>query len=580
MQNTDSVKTNNAASLDSRLNQVQTNVNELPKKTEKMTNDANDSVSLKKITQNSVKVQVEIGLKLFRKNYTTWYNQHGQAGVSLGKENYLINDHEFRKHFYKLFLNYSKPPLSSGSWNLLIKEFVNVCLFESELQHTYKRIALVDNSMLVYDHCDAERHVTVITANGRETITESPVIFLRTPDMAEQCLPANKGNIDTLDLFINVRHKHEAICLKAAIVKSFIPEYENPVVGIFGSQGSGKTTMLDFFMQIISPSYGRNITSVPSSESILLDIAQNNHCYAFDNVSAINDKQADMFCRIATGIKKNTGLVSSQSAQNSSLIKSMIFLNGINNLLLQPDLADRSIVVFTKPIKKRYSLDELQKAFSKSKPEIIAGIFDGISSYFKNKSTIQLESPPRMMDFAVTLAAAEEGLGWTKDTFIENYLLSIKSATHDTLETNLGAIAVLSYMKSHSDPSATMSAYSWVHTLKSSGVWDKSMASNPKAFSQELFKLELPLRAVGITLERIRTAKERLIKINYAYCKPKHSEIAKTDDLQYIEEPGRDEEGEQAIADIAFKNMIEEDKLISVSLSGAESENFDTGIEL
>ncbi len=210
-----------ARQIDSRLNQVQTNVNVSPNKTEKMTNDANDSVSLKKISQNSIKAQIETGLVLFRRNYTAWYNQHNQAGVSVGKENYLINDHEFRKHFYKLFLNYSKPPLRSGSWNLLIKEFVNICLFESKLQHTYKRIALVDKSMLVYDHCDAELHITIITAHGRETKVESPVIFLRTPDMAEQCLPADKGNIDALNLFINVRHKYEAICLKAAIVKSF-----------------------------------------------------------------------------------------------------------------------------------------------------------------------------------------------------------------------------------------------------------------------------------------------------------------------------------------------------------------------
>ena len=139
----------------------------------------------------------------------------------------------------------------------------------------------------------------------------------------------------------------------------------------------------------------------------------------------------------------------------------------------------------------------------------------------------------------------------------------------------MGAIAILKYLKSHNEPYAIMSAYGWIHTLKNSGVWDKSMASDPKSFSQELFKLELPLKAVGVTLERIRTAKDRLIKINYAHCKQKHSETLKVDDLPYVEEPGRDEEGEQAAYDTDFKNIIEADKLISALFTPAESDDFE-----
>ena len=546
-------------------------IDELHKKMGKtestVTNDANDSNSSieEKKDSDTVPTQKEKGLKLFKQQYSTWYNQLNQPGVSKGKENYLLNEYDFLKDFHQSYLSTNSEALSSQNWQALQKEFRNICLFESQSVTTYKRIALLED-MLVYDHCNAARQVTVITESGWKITDQSPVKFVRTHDMSEQCLPAEKGNINALDPFLNVNYKWESVCIKAAIFKCFIPTLPNPIIGLFGDQGSGKTFALEAIMQIVCPSIGSMLMSMPSSDAALLNAA-NDNCCAFDNVSVISDKQADAFCKISTGIRRDLHLSSLKSGIEFPTISSLVFLNGINNVFLRPDLADRAIPIYMRKIEaaKRKSVKDLWQLFNNAKPSIIAGIFDGISSYLRNKDKVQLDAPPRMMDFAIAVTAAEEGFGWEKALFMKSYSAAIKYATQDSLELNPIAWAIIGYMRSRgTEKTVELTVMKWLDLLKTRTEKEKfsgSIPSNPKALSQEIFRLKPQLEMMGIFIERVRTSRDRTIKISCPNKKVSYGSV-EAEGLEYPEDSGREAEAEMAETALNAENLKREDTVL------------------
>ena len=103
--------------------------------------------------------------------------------------------------------------------------------------------------------------------------------------------------------------------------------------------------------------------------------ATNSHVLTFDNVSGLPSWISDTLCRLATG----GGFAVRQlyTDQDEVIFDATrpVILNGIEDIVTRPDLADRGVFLRLKPIpeESRRTEDELWQAFRQDRPKILGG---------------------------------------------------------------------------------------------------------------------------------------------------------------------------------------------------------------
>src|SRR2546430_10053204 len=114
---------------------------------------------------------------------------------------------------------------------------------------------------------------------------------------------------------------------------------------------------------------------------------------------------------------------------------SPIILNGIEDIVARPDLADRSIFLTLEPIPDgaRRTAKELWRAFDAEAPRILGALLDAVSCGIERMPMTELERIPRMADFAVWATACEAAL-WPDGTFMSAYAGNIAAALDSVVE--------------------------------------------------------------------------------------------------------------------------------------------------
>src|SRR5262249_14350570 len=115
-----------------------------------------------------------------------------------------------------------------------------------------------------------------------------------------------------------------------------------PVLDLVGEHGSAKSTFARVLRKLIDPN-SASLRALPREDRDLFIAANNGHLLVFDNVSKMPDWISDTLCRLATG----GGFATRQlySDGDEALFDAMrpIILNGIEDIIERPDLADRAI---------------------------------------------------------------------------------------------------------------------------------------------------------------------------------------------------------------------------------------------
>ena len=100
-----------------------------------------------------------------------------------------------------------------------------------------------------------------------------------------------------------------------------------------------------------------------------------------------------------------------------------VILNGIEDIALNPDLADRAIIVNLPKILEEKTQTERQfwQSFELERPRILGGLLDALSAALRNEENVTLSRHPRMADFAEWVCAGSDALPFTADEFLEAY---------------------------------------------------------------------------------------------------------------------------------------------------------------
>ena len=219
-----------------------------------------------------------------------------------------------------------------------------------------------------------------------------------------------------------------------------------PVIVLSGEQGSAKSTFSAILRALLDPNTAP-LRALPREDRDLFIAASNGHVLAFDNVSGLPSWISDTLCRLATG----GGFAVRQlyTDQDEVLFDAArpVILNGIEEIVTRPDLADRAVFLTLQPIpeERRRPEQELWAVFNAERPRILGVLLDAVVVGLKQLPETRLEKLPRMADFALWATACETAL-WPAGTFWSAYCGNRDEAVEGVIEADPVATAVRAIM--------------------------------------------------------------------------------------------------------------------------------------
>jgi hypothetical protein len=269
---------------------------------------------------------------------------------------------------------------------------------------------------------------------------------------------------------------------------------------VTGVQGACKTSFTRVLRLLVDPS-GTKDRALPRENRDLFIAATNSWLLAYDNISHIPDWISDTLCRLSTGGGFATRQLYSDADEQLFEAMRPVTLNGIEDFVERPDLADRSVFLTLDDVPDEDRRDEAEfwAAFEKAKPQILGALLDMVVHGLQQLPTIKLACKPRMADFA-TWATACETAAWPAGTFMAAYQANRQGAVETVLEGDIVATMLRSFM-------ATLSAWTGTATELLKALTDhageviaraKDWPKKPNVLSGRLRRAETLLPKVGI----------------------------------------------------------------------------------
>ena len=289
-----------------------------------------------------------------------------------------------------------------------------------------------------------------------------------------------------------------------------------------GEQGSAKSTFSAILRALLDPNTAP-LRALPREDRDLFIAASNGHVLAFDNVSGLPGWISDTLCRLATG----GGFAVRQlyTDQDEVLFDAArpVILNGIEEIVTRPDLADRAVFLTLEPIseERRRPAAELWAAFEIERPRLLGVLLDAVVEGLKRLPETRLEKLPRMADFAQWATACETAL-WPAGTFWSAYCGNLDEAVESVIDADPIAGAVRAVMATRAEWKGTASDLLGAlgEVMGERVAKSKTWPDSPRALAGRLRRAATFLRKVGIEIGFGREGKGRTRTISITTAQP------------------------------------------------------------
>jgi hypothetical protein len=275
------------------------------------------------------------------------------------------------------------------------------------------RVTATEEGRTVWlDLCDKSWRAVRVTANGGwELVANPPVRFVRFAGALALPEPQQGGTLAELRPFIAVSDEDWPLVL-AWLVGCFLPVGTYACLLASGSQGSGKSTMMEALRRLVDPQATKPPVGLPREQEALLLAARSAFVAAYNNVSRIDDGQSDWACCLVEGTATTKRTLYTTAGQTILSAKRPVLLNGIGSSAVRGDLLDRSLLVSVSPPEKRRDEAELWREYEAARPRILGALLSAVATALARVSTVTVPEPkPRLLDFAKFATAAEPALG-------------------------------------------------------------------------------------------------------------------------------------------------------------------------
>jgi hypothetical protein len=368
------------------------------------------------------------------------------------------------------------------------------------------------------DLADAAWQAAEIGPDGWRVVTKPPVRFRRPPGLLPLPMPEQGGSLEQLSSLLNLPSQDALVLVTTWLLAALRPGGPYPLLVIAGEQGSAKTVLSKMLRALVDPNVAP-VRSLPREERDLFIAANNGHVLAFDNLSALPPWLSDALCRLASG--GSFAVRQLYTDQDEVLFDAArpIILNGIEDVVSRPDLADRALFLTLPYLSeaRRRPEHELWQDFKLFHPRLLGALLDVLSHGLRALPQVRLDRLPRMADFALWVAACETGL-WPAGTFARAYAANRRVAIEDAVDADPVATCVRELMADRSSwagSAADLLRASAEHSRDGIGSDRIGWPQNPRALAGRLRRAQTFLRAVGIDVafSREGRAGSRIIRM-------------------------------------------------------------------
>ena len=267
-----------------------------------------------------------------------------------------------------------------------------------------------------------------------------------------------------------------------------------PVLAIAGEQGSAKTVLSKFVRALIDPSV-TPVRALPRNERELFIAASHSHVLAFDNLSGLPPWLSDTLCRLTSGGAFSARRLFTDQDEIFFAAARPIILNGIEDVITRPDLADRAILLMLAPIAERQRRPEhaLWREFELARPYILGALLDAVAHGLHMLPQVRLQRLPRMADFALWATACESAYR-PAGTFEAAYSNNRRDAIENIVDAEPVAAYVREIMADRTQ--WTGSASDLLQASTNQSGWPKSA----RALAGRLRRAQTFLRTLGIEI--------------------------------------------------------------------------------
>jgi hypothetical protein len=314
-------------------------------------------------------------------------------------------------------------------------------------------------------------------------------------------IPERGGSIEALRPFLNLSNQNDFVLIVAWLLAALRPGGPYPLLAISGEQGSAKTFLSKLLRALVDPNVAP-VRALPREERELMIAANNGHLLAFDNLSALSPWLSDALCRLASGGSFAVRQLYTDEAEVLFKAARPTLLNGIEDVIARPDLADRSIFLQLEPIRdeQRRSESELWRQFELARPAILGALLDAAAQGLKAMGSVHLDRLPRMADFALWATACETAL-WPPGTFTRAYTANRKAAIDGVIDADPIAACVREFMSERSSWTGSAADLLRVSIDRNRQTGDRSSwTKNPRALAGHLRRVQTSLRTLGIDI--------------------------------------------------------------------------------
>jgi hypothetical protein len=444
----------------------------------------------------------------------------GYADSQVGghRETWPIRSKGFKRWLARRFFEATAGAPSSEAMQSALNVIEARAHFDGSRMAVHVRVAGCDGKLYLDLADDAWRAVE-IDDRGWRVVDEPPVRFRRAAGMQPLPVPTTGGSVEMLRPFLNLGDDSDFVLVVAWALGVLRNRGPYPVIVLSGEQGSAKSTFSAILRGLLDPNTAP-LRALPREDRDLFIAATNGHVLAFDNVSGLPTWISDTLCRLATG----GGFAVRQlyTDQDEVLFDAArpVILNGIEDIVTRPDLADRAMLLTLEsiPEERRRPERELWAAFEKARPLILGALLDAVSHGLRRLPDTRLDRLPRMADFALWVTACEGAL-WDEGRFCMAYAGNREAAVENVIEADPVGSAVRSLMATRTQWTGTASDLLGALAVEAGepAARTKTWPATARALSGRLRRAATFLRTVGIDIEFAKEGRSRTRTIRISH---------------------------------------------------------------
>jgi hypothetical protein len=416
------------------------------------------------------------------------------------RETWPVRSKRFRSWLRQQYYERTWDAPSPAALNLALNVLEAQAQFDGPLRKVAVRVAEEDGSIYL-DLADEFWRCVEVTPDGWRIAEDPPARFRRTAGMQPLPVPVRGGSIDSLASFLNLSSENDFVLLVAWLLAAVRACGPYPVLGVAGEQGSAKTVLSKLLRTLIDPSVAL-VRALPRNERELFIAASNGHVLAFDNLSSLPGWLSDSFCQLTSGGAFSTRRLFSDQDEALFSAARPVILNGIEDIITRPDLADRAILLMLPPIpeQRRRSENALWREFDLARPQILGAFLDAAAHGLRTLPGVHLKHLPRMADFALWTTACEskfQPAGTVERAYLNNRREAIeKIIDADPVAARVREIMVERVQWTGSASDLLQAGMNGSAATSARPGWPNS----PRALAGRLRRAQTFLRTVGIEI--------------------------------------------------------------------------------